>query len=176
MEFLKFVCSIMERNRLYLVGVLSTLILFNSAFLSAQSKGSWEIQAGGYVTQIRKGDLTPGAYVQAASPVFLRFLQAATLFEIEQWGDAYLAAGLQIPYQINSHWGVSAIGTFGYYEKGSRYDLGGPYQFRTGIDLRYGRDKWKGELLVGFSHHSNAGLAEPNFGKESVRFGWQFNF
>ncbi|MBN8531044.1 MAG: acyloxyacyl hydrolase [Alphaproteobacteria bacterium] len=55
----------------------------------------------------------------------------------------------------------------GLYEEGSSRDLGGPVEFRSGLELNY---KLPNEALLGvaFSHMSNASIYEHNPGQESL--------
>lgn len=56
----------------------------------------------------------------------------------------------------------------GVYDDGSDdHDLGGPVQFRSGLDILYRYDSGY-RVGVGFYHISNAGLYEDNPGEESV--------
>lgn len=57
----------------------------------------------------------------------------------------------------------------GLYEEGSGVDLGGPIQFRSGIELGY-QNKTGVRMSIGVDHRSNAGLDSTNPGLETVHF------
>ena len=57
----------------------------------------------------------------------------------------------------------------GLYDEGSGADLGGPIQFRSGIDVGY-QNKEGVRMSLGVDHRSNAGLYSSNPGLETVHF------
>lgn len=57
----------------------------------------------------------------------------------------------------------------GLYLKGEGPDLGGPIEFRSGIELGYeNRKGWR--YAVSYNHRSNAGIYDENPGVETVNF------
>ena len=150
-----------------------TLVFAFSAMGFAETRSAWGLQTGAYLTQVRRSGRPPaGLYVQATSPAVLYNVQIALVLEVEEWGDRYGGVGLNLPFQVTEWFGFAGVSTFGYYDKGSRFDLGGPYQFRNGLDLYFGKVEGPGRLVIGYSHHSSSGLSQPNSGKESFRVGW----
>ncbi|SLN26462.1 Lipid A 3-O-deacylase (PagL) [Roseovarius litorisediminis] len=57
----------------------------------------------------------------------------------------------------------------GLYEEGDGVDLGGPIEFRSGIEFGY-QNKSGVRMSVGADHRSNAGLYSGNPGLETVHF------
>ncbi len=57
----------------------------------------------------------------------------------------------------------------GLYAEGDGVDLGGPIQFRSGIEFGYQTDRGV-RMSLGFDHRSNAGIDSPNPGLETVHF------
>lgn len=57
----------------------------------------------------------------------------------------------------------------GLYEEGSGADLGGPIQFRSGVEVGY-QNKMGVRMSLGVDHRSNAGLYSSNPGLETVHF------
>ncbi len=57
----------------------------------------------------------------------------------------------------------------GLYADNGGFDLGGPIEFRSGIELGYeGRNGWR--YALSYDHRSNAGLYDKNPGIETVQF------
>ncbi|MDA8636767.1 acyloxyacyl hydrolase [Paracoccaceae bacterium] len=61
----------------------------------------------------------------------------------------------------------------GLYARGAGEDLGGPAEFRSGIEVGYDFGS-AGRLAVSYDHRSNAGIYATNFGLETVqlRYSW----
>jgi lipid A 3-O-deacylase len=61
----------------------------------------------------------------------------------------------------------------GLYARGAGEDLGGPIEFRSGIEVGYDFGS-AGRLAASYDHRSNAGIYATNFGLETVqlRYSW----
>ena len=83
-------------------------------------------------------------------------------------GGNYWFAGLRYDWEFTDRWTLGPSAAAGVYQAGD-IDLGGPVEFRTGIDLTY---RITGDLRagVGFYHVSNASLYEDNGGANALLF------
>lgn len=83
-------------------------------------------------------------------------------------GGSYVYAGARHDWEPVPGWRVSPSFAAGIYEQGA-WDLGGPLEFRSGLDLgrRVGRDWW---FAVGGYHLSNGGIYSKNGGSEVLLF------
>lgn len=82
----------------------------------------------------------------------------------------WLGAGMTWDWQFGySPYYVELHAMPGYYMEGDGFDLGGPVQFRSGIELGYeAMNGWR--YAVSYDHRSNAGLYDDNPGIETVQF------
>jgi hypothetical protein len=70
-------------------------------------------------------------------------------------------------------WRVVPFTGVGWYEAGDGKDLGGPVEFRSGLEVsrRVGGRSWIG---LSFHHLSNSGIYSPNPGAESLLLVWSW--
>lgn len=83
-------------------------------------------------------------------------------------GGNYVYAGLRGEWHLTRRLGIAPSFAPGIYSPGG-IDLGGPLEFRSGIDLTWELDDTF-TLGVGLYHLSNGGLYSRNGGSESVLF------
>lgn len=79
----------------------------------------------------------------------------------------YAFVGLRRPFAFAKRWYVEPSFAFSLYERGEGKELGGPIEFRSGIEL--GRTLEKGPRLgLGFFHLSNSSIYDLNPGTNSL--------
>jgi hypothetical protein len=81
-------------------------------------------------------------------------------------GSAYVHAGLYRDFDLSSRWIVTPHFSAGFYDRGSKNDLGYGLEFQSGVDLFY---RMARGMRIGATlrHVSNAGLADINPGIET---------
>ena len=67
----------------------------------------------------------------------------------------------------DQHWFLQTHSMVGLYEEGGGRDLGGPIEFRSGVEAGYQTDEGI-RVSLGVDHRSNAGLYSDNPGLETV--------
>jgi len=83
-------------------------------------------------------------------------------------GSLYLYGGLRFELPLGRRWMISpSTGAGVYYRSSSGFDLGGPVEFRSGIELSY-RLPNGSRMGVCLYHLSNADIFEKNPGSESL--------
>lgn len=82
-------------------------------------------------------------------------------------GALYFYGGLRFEVPLGERWTVGPSWAAGLYHRAVSFDLGGPLEFRTGIELAY-RMANGSRLGVCLYHLSNGGLFERNPGSESL--------
>jgi lipid A 3-O-deacylase len=82
-------------------------------------------------------------------------------------GALYVYGGVRSEIPLGERWTVSPSWAAGLYHRSVTFDLGGPLEFRTGIELDY-RLASGARLGVCLYHLSNGGLFERNPGSESL--------
>ena len=85
-------------------------------------------------------------------------------------GELWIGAGhaWTQPY-FNQRGYIQLHAMTGLYEKGSGVDLGGPIEFRSGIEIGY-QARNGARFGFGFDHRSNAGIYSRNPGLETIHF------
>jgi lipid A 3-O-deacylase len=85
-----------------------------------------------------------------------------------QDGGNYIFGGARYEYNLTERWQIAPSFAAGIYSAGS-IDLGGPLEFRSGLDVsrRISPDL---SVALGFYHLSNGGLYSLNGGSESLVF------
>lgn len=88
-------------------------------------------------------------------------------------GNVWIYGGLRYDLELGEHWILTPHLAAGLYEEGDGKDLGGPIEFRTGLELAY---RWsRGPRLgVNFYHISNARLYDHNPGSNSLVLTFSF--
>ncbi len=130
-----------------------------------QHPRSFAISAGVFNTN-RPTDFEAG--IEYRGPTFRWGLQAAAGFMVTSETTGYVYGGLRRDFDFGTHrWGVALSLGAGLYHQGDGRELGGPFNFRTGIEL-YRRFDTPSRLGLVFYHLSNAGLYEYNPGSNSL--------
>lgn len=82
-------------------------------------------------------------------------------------GDLYAYAGVHADLAVGERWMLSPGWATGLYDRAPDFDLGGPLEFRTSLELSY---RLANGSRVGLClyHLSNGGLFERNPGSESL--------
>ncbi|HVR97826.1 MAG TPA: acyloxyacyl hydrolase [Thermoanaerobaculia bacterium] len=84
-------------------------------------------------------------------------------------GALYAYAGLRWDLPLGEHWTLSPSWALGLYHREDGQDLGGPIEFRSGLELAYRLDA-RSLLGISLYHLSNGGLFDNNPGSESLLF------
>lgn len=86
--------------------------------------------------------------------------------------DSYFFGGVNLDIRPARTWGLTPNLSAGYYRQGDGMDLGGRFQFRSGLEI-FRQVGPHSRIGVSFHHISNAGLVDRNPGRESllVNFG-----
>ena len=85
-------------------------------------------------------------------------------------GELWAGVGQALTYSTrNDRFYTQLHAMAGLYERGSGVDLGGPIEFRSGIEFGY-QNKAGTRMAISFDHRSNAGLYSDNPGLETVQF------
>ena len=82
-------------------------------------------------------------------------------------GSLYVYGGFRFDFPLGERWTVSPGTAAGLYYQSDKFDLGGPLEFRTNIELAYQLPRGA-RLGLCFYHLSNGGLFELNPGSESL--------
>lgn len=82
-------------------------------------------------------------------------------------GDSYGYFGFNYDWQFANNWYLAPTAAVGVYNEGAGVDLGGPIQFRTGLEVSYRMDNAH-RLGLAVHHLSNAGIYDQNPGTEQV--------
>jgi len=82
-------------------------------------------------------------------------------------GSLYVYGGFRFDFPLGERWTVSPGTAAGLYYRAARFDLGGPLEFRSQVELSY-RLPGGSRLGLCLYHLSNAGLFMRNPGSESL--------
>jgi hypothetical protein len=84
-------------------------------------------------------------------------------------GAVYVYGGLRREVPLDKQWSLTPSFAVSIYEEGDGHDLGGPIEFRSGLELSY---RTSNRIQVGFTiyHLSHASIYEHNPGSNSVVF------
>ena len=82
-------------------------------------------------------------------------------------GSLYVYGGFRADFPLGRQWIFSPGWAAGLYHRSDKFDLGGPLEFRTSLELAY-RLRDGSRLGVCLYHLSNAGLFTRNPGSESL--------
>lgn len=87
--------------------------------------------------------------------------------------NAWIYAGLRFDWEVSEHWVVTPHFAVSLYDAGEAKDLGGPVEFRSGLEVsyRFGRSSRVGIL---FYHLSNADIYPDNPGANTFALKWGF--
>jgi lipid A 3-O-deacylase len=100
-------------------------------------------------------------------PQFLPELIPAAGVMAGAQGSLYVYGGFRMELPLGQRWTVNPGWATGLYYRSPEFDLGGPLEFRTSVELAY-RLRDGSRLGVCLYHLSNAGLFEVNPGSESL--------
>ena len=81
--------------------------------------------------------------------------------------ELFLFAGINFDVEPFVDWGLTPLLSLGYYDQGEGVNLGGAFEFRSGIEL-FHRLSPGARVGISFHHISNAGLFDDNPGRESL--------
>lgn len=139
------------------LGAPQTVVASSGVFEPLMPGGSYEI----------------GAEVQYAPrrfrflPGFLpEIIPAVGVIAIAE-GDLYAYGGFRFEIPLGRRWALYPNTAAGLYYRSDGFDLGGPLEFRSGIELAY-RLPDGSRLGLCLYHLSNAGLFDRNPGSESL--------
>lgn len=82
-------------------------------------------------------------------------------------GSQYVYVGGRLERKLSHSWVLAPSWALGYYNRQDGKNLGGPLEFRSGLELSRRLGK-RGRLGATFYHLSNAGIYRPNPGSESL--------
>lgn len=115
---------------------------------------------------------------KSASEVYLRYdlgrkrgpFGNAVGLSVGEHGETWVGFGSTYTYQFGRSPLYAELHAMpGLYADNGGFDLGGPVEFRSGIELGYeGREGWR--YSVSYDHRSNAGIYDINPGIETVQF------
>jgi hypothetical protein len=119
------------------------------------------------------GSYEIGAEIQFAPrrfrflPGFLpEIIPAAGVIAIAE-GDLYVYGGVRFEIPLGGPWALYPNTAAGLYHRSDGFDLGGPLEFRSGVELAY-RLPNGARLGLCLYHLSNAGIFHRNPGSESL--------
>jgi lipid A 3-O-deacylase len=106
-------------------------------------------------------------------PRFIPALAPATGAFVNSKGGFYVYAGLRADFPLRSPWELSIQFAPGVYSAGGQggFKLGGPVEFRSGIEVSRQLDE-RDRLGLMLFHISNAHIYVHNPGSESLVFTW----
>ena len=150
--------------RLQIVAILAAL--FAAACRAPAPESELALQWGTFGVGDTEQLFVVGAEYRAA-PIWEGLRPIAGLAELED-GAEYFYAGVRYDVDLGERWQLSPSFAPGIY-LGESLDLGGPVEFRSGVDLAYRfHDRWK--AAAGIYHLSNGGLYSRNGGSEVALF------
>lgn len=82
-------------------------------------------------------------------------------------GSVYGYGGLVYDWEFANDWYLTPNVAAGLYHQGGGKDLGGTFNFRSGIELHYAIDR-ESRVGIGIHHISNAGIYDNNPGTEMI--------
>ena len=115
---------------------------------------------------------------ESAGEIYLRYdlghkrgpFGSAVGFSLGENGETWVGFGSTYTLQFGDSPLYAELHSMpGFYADNGGFDLGGPIEFRSGIELGYeGRMGWR--YALSYDHRSNAGLYDDNPGIETVQF------
>lgn len=152
---------------------LVAVLLFWSTQPAAGSGWGLAVQAGAFDIAREDFDvLELGAELRFPSRAFA-LVPVVGVMGTEQ--DAiYVWAGLRRDLSLGRRWVVTPNAGVGIYDANGGKDLGGPVEFRTGLELAY-RVTPRGRLGLTFYHISNARFYDDNPGSNSLALVYGFD-
>ncbi len=145
------------------------LLLLVSAMPAAGSEG-WAFSLG--VFDLPAADKSVEGGVEHRWKTFELWsldLEPVVGFSANSDGGYWAYGGLRYDFEISDRWRITPQFAISLYERGDGKELGGPLEFRSGIELSYRLDSGASLGLV-FYHLSNARIYHLNPGQESLVF------
>ena len=115
---------------------------------------------------------------ETASEIYLRYDLArkygpfgtAVGLSVGENGEAWMGIGSTYTYQFGTSPVYAELHAMpGFYADNGGFDLGGPIEFRSGIEVGFeNRNGWR--YALSYDHRSNAGIYDENPGIETVQF------
>lgn len=100
-------------------------------------------------------------------PAFIPDLAPTAGIMVRAQGSFYVYGGFRADVPLDGRWTFSPGWAMGLFQRSPDFDLGGPLEFRTSLELAY-RLPGGSRLGLCLYHLSNAGLFERNPGSESL--------
>ncbi|MCP4661986.1 MAG: acyloxyacyl hydrolase [bacterium] len=88
-----------------------------------------------------------------------------------QDGSVWIYGGLRWDLELSEHWILTPHTAFALYEEGDGKDLGGPAEFRSGLELAF-RFAHGSRIGLSFYHLSNAEIYDHNPGSNTLMLTW----
>ncbi|MBI2571389.1 MAG: acyloxyacyl hydrolase [Candidatus Schekmanbacteria bacterium] len=139
---------------------------------ASQSAFALAVHAGHYDVGSGRAETEAGVELRAAT-AFLGLAHAGGVM-VNSGGAAYAYYGLRRPIKLGRWLVVTPHTGTGVYESGASKDLGGPVEFRSGLELVVNMSDWA-QLGINFYHLSNAVLYRENPGSNSLVMTWSFS-
>lgn len=149
----------------------------------AASGGLEEIAVGAGTFEVLDDTVTSEVNAELRFPSFLAFPTGSRRYTISPIAGAmttadgalYAYGGFRLTLPVGQRWIVAPYTGGGLYDKGEGKDLGGPVEFRSGLEVSY-RLNGRASLGLTFYHLSNAALYEFNPGSESLALVYSHRF
>jgi hypothetical protein len=158
--------------------LLSTLVLLGPSHGGAFQEGAERrepsriVIAAGLVNVI---DQTP----HSVAGIVLRFRELdwdvvpEIGFTASSQGDYVAHAGFRLAWDLSERWALSPGLALSYFESGGGIELGGPFEFRSSIEVSY-RLSPRSQIGLELAHLSNAGIYDRNPGGETLVLTWSY--
>lgn len=157
----------------WIVSTVCCVVLAASPARGGEAQG-WALSAG-------VADLTDNSTYEAGVEYRLRPLPWESFDRIEvlpavgltgtRDGAFWLYGNLRLDWKVSDRWVITPQFAVSLFEEGDGKDLGGPIEFRSGLEISYrlGRGSRLGVL---FYHLSNSRIYEENPGSNSLVLVW----
>ncbi len=163
-------------TRLRLLLLLAALAAAAAPGAAAAAPGleGWSVYGGAYDTAGDRRPFEAGVeYRWPALKVPKVALKPAAGLAATEDGNAWVYGGLRLDLELGGGWIVTPQFAAALYEQGDGKDLGGPIEFRSGLEIayRFARGTRVGVL---FYHLSNGDFYDFNPGSNSLVLTWSF--
>lgn len=161
----------MKRSWLSILAV--AVLLARPTVASAGDRDRWALHVGAFDTADERipelGIEYRFAPFEIKGVPFVPALGAAATEDENAW----IYAGVRYDWEVSRHWVVTPHFAVSLYDAGRGKDLGGPLEFRSGLEVSYRFDHGS-RLGILFYHLSNADLYPDNPGTNSLALKWGF--
>jgi hypothetical protein len=164
---------------------LATAALVAAAFgpaVPASASGPEEVTVGAGVFDVGEPGATSEADVELRFTAFhlplgeLRLeIEPAAGAMVNADGGFFAYTGFGLPWALGRRWEVTPYTGVGIYSAGDGKDLGGPVEFRSGLEVSLAVGE-RSRLGLSFYHLSNAVLYDLNPGEESLSLVYSYRF